>query len=179
METGDVLGPSSADASVRPAVPADAEAMGACQARSWRLAYADLLPDEALAALTGPGLAPFWQAAISAPPSPRHRVLVACSGSTVVGFAALAPSGDGDADARHGELAALVVDPMHQRAGHGSRLLAAAADTLRQNAFDAVRVWIPEPDTALAAFLVSAGLAPDGARRTHDLTELRLSAALR
>jgi ribosomal protein S18 acetylase RimI-like enzyme len=186
VETGDVLGRSTTDVSVRPAVRADADAIGAVQARSWRGAYVDLLPAEVLEELTGPGLAPPWHAAIAAPPSPRHRVLVACSGSTVVGFVALGPSTDGDAGERHGELAALVVDPMHQRAGHGSRLLAAAADALRENAFDVVRVWVPEPDTALATLLTSAGLVPDGARRTHDapgaadarVTELRLSAAL-
>ena len=42
LETGDVLAPATADASVRPARPADAAAIGAVQARAWRAAYADV-----------------------------------------------------------------------------------------------------------------------------------------
>ena len=76
---------------------ADAAAIGAVQARCWRAAYAGLAPREALDRLDAAALADRWRVAVTAPPSPRHAVLVACSGSTVVGFAALAPSADDDA----------------------------------------------------------------------------------
>jgi GNAT superfamily N-acetyltransferase len=176
VETPDVLGPSTADASVREARPADVPAIGSVQARAWRAAYARLLPADVLAALDPEVLAEGWRTAVTAPPSPRHRVMVACAGPTVVGFAACGPDG---------ELVALLVDPTHQRRGHGSRLLNAVADLLREDGTDRLAAWTPVDDAPRAAFLTSAGLGPDGARRTLELPgggtvdEVRLSAALR
>ncbi len=158
---------------VRPASPADASAIGAVQSRSWRLAYADLLPADVLADLTPDALAQPWREAISSPPSPRHQVLVAVADDLVVGFVALTGI----------EIAALIVDPFHQRQGHGSRLLAAAVDAVREYGARRVQAWVPEPDTVLLAFLASAGITPDGARRSYQgepmmVTELRTSATL-
>jgi GNAT superfamily N-acetyltransferase len=175
VETPDLLGPAGADASVRPAVAADLPAVGAVHSRSWRTAYADHLPAEVLDALEPAALAQAWRPAVTAPPSPRHHVLVACAGSTVVGFAA----GDGD-----GELVALHVDPAHQRRGHGSRLLSAAADLARTDQVPVLSAWCPLVDTARRGFLESAGFGPDGAWRELEvpgadgLRELRMVAAL-
>ncbi len=179
---GDVLRGAGADAAVRPAVPADAPAVGAVQARAWRAQYAELAPT--LAELTPEGLAAAWRDAIAGPPSPRHAVLVATSGSAVVGFVAVAPADDAGADAADGEIVALVVDPAHQRAGHGSRLLSAAAATLRESGALRVSAWIPARDEPRRDFLASAGLVLDGARRTlqgpsgERVQEVRLSATL-
>lgn len=184
MDSGDVLSPGAADASVRPARPADVAAIGAVQARAWRAAYADVLDPAALAGLTPEALADAWREAVAAPPSPRHAVLVACSGSTVVGFAAVAPSRDGDAGDGDGDLVVLAVDPAHRGAGHGSRLLAAGTDLLRAAGATSVRAWVPEVDGALRDFLLSAGARPDGARRAlqaddgREVVQTRLSAAL-
>ena len=60
METGDVLRPSAADASVRPAGPGDVPLIAAVQARSLRAAYADLLDPEVLTQLTPAALVPAW-----------------------------------------------------------------------------------------------------------------------
>ena len=178
----DVLGLTD-DASVRPAVPADANAVAAIMARSYRSDYADALPASMLAELTPEVLVPGWSGAIGSPPSPGHRVLVACSGATVVGYAAVGPSPDEDAGAQDGELLALEVDPMNRRAGHASRLLAAAADLLRDQNMLAVRTWLLDDDQARRAFLTSAGLVDDGARRRYAdadlaLVQVRFSALL-
>ena len=182
-----MLAPSAADASVRPARPGDTRAMGAVQLRSWRRAYADVLPAGALAALTVEQLGAGWEPAVTAPPSARHAVLVACSGPTVIGLAAVGPSTDGDAATTDAELVALEVDPAHQRAGHGSRLLAAVAQTAREQGFTALRAWTSATDDARRAFLESAGLRPDGGRRRlgaaaegapYEVREIRLAAAL-
>jgi ribosomal protein S18 acetylase RimI-like enzyme len=175
VETSDVLGPGAADASVRAAGAADVPAIGSVQSRAWRAAYSRLLPAEVLDALAADSLAEAWRPAVTAPPSPGYRVLVACAGPTVVGFAACQPDG---------ELVALVVDPAHQRSGHGSRLLNAVVDLLREDGAASVSTWSPVDDAPRLAFLASAGLAPDGTRRTFELPgggvlpELRLVAAL-
>lgn len=184
MDTGDVLSPGAADASVRPARPADVAAIGAVQARAWRAAYAEVLGAATLDRLTPEALADGWRDAVTRPPTSRHAVLVACSGSTVVGFAAVAPSPDPDAGPDDGDLLVLAVDPAHRNAGHGSRLLAASTDTLRSAGVRTLRSWVPDDDAALRDFLASAGARPDGARRafrTEDgrqVAQSRLSAAL-
>jgi GNAT superfamily N-acetyltransferase len=163
---GAVMAGSPAQASVRPAVPADATAIGSVQVRAWRQAYRGLLPDKALDQLSAERSADAWRSAIIAPPSPRHRVLVACASDLVVGFAAVAPRRDRDAAEHDGELVELLVDPAHQGAGHGSRLLAAATDVLRESGVTTIAAWAPTADEPRRAFLASAGLQADGARRT-------------
>lgn len=176
METPDVLAAGSADASVRPAAAGDVQAIGAVHSRSWRAAYVDLLPAGVLAGLDPGALGRAWDAAVTDPPSPAHRVVVACSGPTVVGFAAVDPDG---------ELVALLVDPSHQRRGHGSRLLSAAVDHLRGTGASLLVAWCPLEDTARREFLTSAGLRPDGAWRELEvpwagtgLREVRLVASV-
>ena len=94
------------------------------------------------------------------------------SGSgTVAGFAAFGPATDPDRDTgRDAELHALLVDPAALGRGHGSRLLAAAADHLRADGFTAAVTWVPAEDEPLRRFLAGAGWAPDGASRDLDLT---------
>lgn len=179
METGNVLQPGSADAAVRPARPGDAPAVGAVQARSWRQAFAAVLGP-----LDEHELAGAWAAAIADPPSARHAVLVATAGGVVVGFVAVAPAADPDLGADVAEIAVLAVDPAHQRAGHGSRLLSAATSTLRDQGVTGVVAWLPLPDAVMRNFLAEAGMVADGARRTlaaadgTEVTQLRLGAAL-
>lgn len=155
---------------VRPATTADVAAMGEIQLRAWRAGYAGRVPAEALEGLTAADLAGRWSAAVAAPPTPAHRVLAAVDGVLVTGFAAIAPAAEPDLDPRlpTGELLLLVVDPAAGRRGHGSRLLSAAVDHLRDDGATLAVAWVLSTDDALRAFLVSAGWAPDGAWRELD-----------
>jgi GNAT superfamily N-acetyltransferase len=166
-----------ADVGVRPARRADAAAVADIQVRAWRQAYRDLLPPEALAEVTAPAAREMWRErwtdAVTSPPSPRHRLLVAVASDLVVGFAAHAPAED-DPDhdpAVTAELLTLLVEPMHARAGHGSRLLAATVDLLREDGFTTLITWVFERDEVVRAFLGSAGWAPDGSARDLDMGE--------
>lgn len=182
--TGDALRPTAADASVRRATAADAPAIAAVQTRALRAAYADILEPQALADLSPSAIQGPWREAISRPPTGEHAVLVACAAGAVVAVAALGPSPDPDATATDGELSVLAVDPAHCRVGHGSRLLAAAVDMLREAGSSSVRAWTPATDEPRRAFLAGAGLAPDGARRIYQtsdgrrVSEVRLVASL-
>jgi len=169
---------------VRPARAGDPASISAIQARAWRMAYGNLLPETTVEALTPEALLPAWQRAVDEPPSPKHIVLVATADDIVVGFAAVVPSADRDAVATDGQLAVLAVDPSHQRNGHGSRLLSAVVEHLRAHGLTALTAWVPEGDLAREAFLRSAGMLPDGARRGYQgagesvVTEIRFSADL-
>ncbi len=175
-------GPDQHD--VRDAAPADAAALSAVQVRAYRHAYRDLLDADLLAALEPGAFTEAWRAAIEAAAGGDGSVLVASASGIVVGLGYLRRSGDPDADQGTGELATLVVDPARLRAGHGSRLLWAAAERAREAGWTSLRSWSPAQDTARLAFLRGAGLEPDGARRElvgqdgRAVLEVRLSAGL-
>jgi GNAT superfamily N-acetyltransferase len=161
----------TADASVRSARPEDAPGMGRVQAAAWQASYAGVLPSDLLDRLDPTELAEVWRAALADPPTRSHRVLVALASGEVVGFAATGPSegSEGNHLPAPGEVLALLVDPAARHQGHGSRLLNAAADRLRESGFDDAVVWVSEGDEARRDFLTAAGFAADGGTRTLEL----------
>ncbi|HET8601370.1 MAG TPA: GNAT family N-acetyltransferase [Segeticoccus sp.] len=174
-----------ADTSVRSARDSDVPAVGEVQAQVWRSAYHEVLPAEVVEQFTGPAFARAWRSSLQQPPSPRHRLLVACAGPVVVGFVAVAPSTDQDAEEHTGEIIAIGVRPDARRQGHGSRLVNAAADTLRELGTEQLVVWTLAQDEGTRAFLQEAGLSPDGAFRDRvvdpeggTVREVRLRAYL-
>ncbi len=182
----------SAASFVRPARAADAANLARIQIASWQTGYADLVPPQVLAELTSAEAAKRWhgqwEAAVTNPPTSRHRVLVAVERGedrerAVVGFTSFGPATDQDLwPATDAELYELHVHPELTGRGHGSRLLNALADTVRDDGFHTLCAWALESDTSLREFLESAGWAPDGARRELDMgtpvAELRLHAAV-
>jgi GNAT superfamily N-acetyltransferase len=179
-------------ATVRRAVDADVDALVRIQSDTWRSAYAQLVPAEAIAELTGPGARAAWRAAVGA--GDGYHVFVASEGEWTVGFCAAAyyvpeePAGNGAGEnaaegAGIAEVTTLLVEPRWGRRGHGGRLLAAAAEALRGHGASAGRTWIPEADAVSRAFYGRAGWEADGAVRGLDtggatLREIRLSGPL-
>jgi GNAT superfamily N-acetyltransferase len=161
----------SADVSCRVAWTDDADAIAAVQVRAWRASYAGVLPAELLDGLVAADLAARWRESLHAPPDARNRVLVALERNLVTGFALTGPATDPDCDpVADGEVADLTVDPHKRHAGHGSRLVQAAVDTLKADRFTRGVTWLAAQDDETRAFLTEAGWAPDGAHRTLDLT---------
>ncbi|HEY9476557.1 MAG TPA: GNAT family N-acetyltransferase [Mycobacteriales bacterium] len=173
-----------ADASVRPARAADTPEIARIQLETWRVAYSSLLPAELLTAVTSEQAQARWTEALTAPPSARHHLLVACEQERVVGLVAFGPADptDTDTDAAGafadepepptadavGVILTLLVEPRWGRRGHGSRLLAAAVDHLRADGISHAVAWIPEGDTASISLYESAGWERDGYARTLD-----------
>lgn len=172
--------------SVRLARTSDVDDIAAVQARSWRQAYASILPTSVLDSLDPAEMAFEWGRALLS--GEQHRVFVAVAEGTgaIVGAASVGPCGDPDLEgAAVGEIGALFVDPDHQRAGHGSRLMHAAVDLLRGTGIDECVTWIALDDEARRAFFTSAGWGPDSAYRDLQipdapdaLREVRLVTAL-
>ncbi|GGK83389.1 hypothetical protein Sme01_17430 [Sphaerisporangium melleum] len=179
-----------ADVGVRAARREDVPAVTATQIRAWKAAYRHVLPEEPLEQMTGPAAQEIWhrqwEEAVVAPPTPRHRLLVAVEtedlltslaehggepgGQRVVGLASHGPAEDADLDPETtAELLTLLVDPGHTRRGHGSRLLNATVDHLREDGFTTVVTWVFAEDKAMVDFFASAGWAPDEAERILDL----------
>ena len=172
-----------ADVSVRPARPTDVGEIARIQMDTWRTGYAEVLPETVRNTLSTHAAEAAWGDAISAPPTTRHRVLVAFEKDRPVGFAASAPADDLQPDDPDPQttvaVGPLLVEPRWGRRGHGSRLLAATMDHARSDGMTRAVVWIPDGDTASREFFGSAGWAPDGLARVLDtgdgeLREVRL-----
>lgn len=155
----------AADASVRRARPNDAPAVGTVQATVFREAYAGRLPDDVLALFVPEAFAKGWRESLASPPEGVHRLLVACAGEQVVGAVAVGPAQDPDAEPAWAEVTLLAVHPAARRQGHGSRLLNAAVDVVREAGAEAVTAWLPADAEDTRAFLVASGFGPDGAHR--------------
>lgn len=152
--------------SVRLARTSDVDDIAAVQIRAWRHAYSGLLPADVLEGLDAQDVAFEWGRALLS--GDQHRVFVAVAegSGAVVGAASVGPAGDADLEGRPvGEIGALFVDPEHQRAGHGSRLMHAAVDMLRGVGVEECITWSALADEPRRAFFVSAGWGPDSAYR--------------
>lgn len=160
----------SADVSCRVAWADDVPAIAAVQAAAWRRSYAGTLPAEVLDHLDPAALAEPWRLAVGRPADARQRVLVALERHQVRGFTTTGPSSDPDSDPiADGEIGDVVIEPGQERKGHGSRLMQAAADTLRADRFTRALIWVNADADELRAFLTGAGFGPDGAHRALDL----------
>ena len=153
-------------ATVRRAVDADVDALVRIQSDTWRAAYADLVPAEALAQLTSPDARAAWRAAVGA--GGGHHVFVAAEGDWTVGFCAAAYYG-GENGTAIAEVSTLLVEPRWGRRGHGGRLLAAAAEALRGHGAAVGWAWVPEADLVSRDVLRARGLGGGrgGARAGH------------
>jgi GNAT superfamily N-acetyltransferase len=178
---------------VRTARLEDVEAVTSTQIRAWKYGYRDFLPLGPLEQMTGAAAEKMWRRqwdeAIVSPPTPRHRVLVAVErvmpdgdasdaseteelpdSDRVVGLASHGPAEDPDVSpSTTAELLTLLIDPNHIRRGHGSRLLNATVDHLRDDGFRTVVTWVFADDHAMVGFLESAGWGEDGAERVLDM----------
>ncbi len=165
------MNPVIAD-SVRLALPVEAVQIATIQRRAWN----QQLPAEVAGSVLGEvdleEMTRSWHAAIVRPPLAEFRVLVAVTDDRVVGFAALGPSDDPDAEpGEDGLVAEFAIDPAAQRAGHGSRLLNACVDTLRADGFERATWWVRSTDDALRRFLVESGWAADGGHQEIGLDD--------
>jgi GNAT superfamily N-acetyltransferase len=175
----------NADVSARLAWTSDASAIAQIQIAAWRQDYSDVLPSEVLLGLKAEQFAEQWESLLTKPQDARMRVLVALERATVRGFALLHPSQDPDADpVADSEVGEFVIDPLHRRAGHGSRLLQASIDTLQADKFTRALWWVAANDDILRGFVTASGWEADGAHRELQseagttLKQIRLHTAL-
>ena len=152
-------------ASIRLGTPADADAIAALHAESWRSAYRGLIPDEDLGdALDGERLQ-FWRTRFAAPEPDRRVVFLEMADSLIVGFACVLA----DADPDHGPLLDnLHVKPGWRGRGIGAHLLHKARAWSRSIAPDQpMHLWVLEGNAAARRFYRSQGGVEDK-RRSED-----------
>ncbi|MGH3906542.1 MAG: GNAT family N-acetyltransferase [Pseudonocardiaceae bacterium] len=176
-------------ARVRTATSQDVAVLTALHRATWRAAYGELLPSEILDELDSPEVRQAWADTVEG----GATVLLATEGDDPVGFVVAGPAPDSEVAAADGTLpsdaaqtvlvSTLLVEPRWGRRGHGGRLLAAAAEALRDAGATRGITWVPAEDPASLNFYRRAGWDPDGTVRTLDacgraLREVRLTGHL-
>jgi ribosomal protein S18 acetylase RimI-like enzyme len=175
---------------VRPQRDDDIEQVAAVQVRTWRAAYAGLMPADVLAALDPAESAGHRRGYVA---HPHVRTVVADDGGRVAGFATFGPfrRGEQDDDLDHGigQVYALYVDPDRWGGGLGRSLLAAARADLIARGMTELRLWVLESNAPARRFYERSGLAADGERSSirlvhpdgavTELADIRYSGPLR
>ncbi|HEX7305104.1 GNAT family N-acetyltransferase [Lentzea sp.] len=173
-----------ADAGVHLATAADLSEIVRIHRETWRLAYAELLPEEVLDALDTDEA---WALAVR-----QGAVLAATEGEWTVGFVVASKAPDDEVakadgslpeDADTTALLSVLVEPRWGRRGHGTRLVAEAMRELKDSGATRGIAWVPEADKASRNFYERLGWTGDGTVRTLDaggrpLREVRVSGAL-
>jgi GNAT superfamily N-acetyltransferase len=169
---------------IRPITEADIDAVAAVHVRTWRIAYAGIVPAEHLAAM---------DPAVSAEQRRTRRVrpdqhtLVADEDGRIAGFASFGPyrREDESYDENMGELYAIYVSPDHWGKGIGRDLLKAAKDGLAEAGFPAMRLWVLAENHGARRFYERMDLELDGVTQfytprgtTAQLPELRYATPL-
>ena len=150
-------------AALRPATPADADAVAAVHVASWRSIYAGLLPEGLIGAQTLERRRRQWRSLLRAP---GQRTWVAELAGEVVGFCNAGPARDDDLPEGVGEVYAIYLLAGVWRRGLGRALWRAGVEALAADGCAEVAVWVLEGNERALAFYRSLGLAPDGWRRS-------------
>ena len=149
---------------VRPATPADVDAIAELHVASWRAGYRGLVDDQVLDRLSVDERAAQWRAHLR-----RVAVLVAETGGALDGFVAFTPA--------TGEIGALYVAPERFRSGTGSALIEAAHEAIAAAGREEAVLWVFAGNAAGRAFYAAHGYEPDGASATEPrsgLEEIRM-----
>jgi len=154
-------------AAIRPATVDDVDAFLTMKVDAWRWAYAGILPDEHLAALTIEAQSAAWRTRFAAPEPADRWVFVAVDDDRVVGVAGAEPSRDEDATTATGELAMFYLAPDHVGRGLGRALHDRSLDALRQASYARATLWVLEANARGRGFYEHLGWEPDGVRGDH------------
>ncbi|XOZ32785.1 GNAT family N-acetyltransferase [Halomonadaceae bacterium KBTZ08] len=159
-------------ASVRRAVLDDVPAIASVHVAAWQSAYAGILPDEVLAALSVENRAAMWEKVLAEESDAKHLFVAESADAGIVGFAALGPEGSGQSD-YESELYAIYILEAYQRQGIGLALFQAAVNALLADGFRSMIVWVLADNTARYFYEALGG--SQAARRTVSVADTRYS----
>nr|MDT0657892.1 GNAT family N-acetyltransferase [Micromonospora sp. DSM 115978] len=151
---------------LRPATEDDLMPVGALHHRSRVTTYRDIVPAEALAAVTAEQLGRWW---VERWPHERHSHLmtVAERAGRLVGFSYVGPH-DHDQPTL-GELYAIHVHPSELGHGIGRALMRDALATLHRRGWRRAVLWVLAGNSHARAFYARGGWTPDGIERDDDI----------
>ncbi|SCF96236.1 L-amino acid N-acyltransferase YncA [Streptomyces sp. DconLS] len=140
----------------------DIHGVSTVRVKGWQAAYAGMVPQDYLDALT-----------VTEDARRRRDMferadgtvlnLVAEENGTVVGWAALGPSREDDRRPQDGELLALYTAPDRLGTGIGKALMRQTLIDARERSFRRLVLWVLAANTSARRFYEHAGFLPDGA----------------
>ena len=137
---------------IRFAAAADAAGLASVYERSWREAYAGMLPAMALNRVIAQRGAPWWSAALRR----RSNVLVLDIDAKLAGYATLGRARIGGGG-MVGEVRELYLDPLYQGIGFGAQLFRSARQVLERRGYVRIIVTVLEENDRAIAFYRHCG----------------------
>ncbi len=166
---------------VRAATALDARAIATIHVDAWRAAYAGIVPEAHLQALSIDDRESRWQKLLAAR---EFETMVAERAGAVIGWATHGKSRDPDAAPGVGELMAIYVAPAAWGSGAGRELWLHARQALLAARFGEATVWVLRDNARAIRFYELAGfvIEPDSDKTVtiggSPLIEVRLRASI-
>ncbi|WP_439596630.1 GNAT family N-acetyltransferase [Falsiroseomonas sp.] len=151
-----MIRPADGGGILRPALPADAPALGEMHAQSWAETYPGLVPDDLLAEMTDPARRRAAWARNLAQPLLPGGTLVAEDAGQVLGFVSVCAARD-PALGTPGEVSGLYLLRAAQGRGLGRALLGAGARVLLAAGHGAAAAWALDANARAAGFYAATG----------------------
>jgi ribosomal protein S18 acetylase RimI-like enzyme len=151
---------------IREATISDARRLAEIHIKTWRAAYAEILPEEFLQSLDIARRAAEWAQALSGlPGSAAVFVAEVEENAEVIGFASIGESRD-EGMTGAGELFAIYVDPCAARRGAGRALVAASENAFRERGFTDATLWVLDDNVGARQFYENLGWAAEAKTKT-------------
>ena len=155
------------DVTIRDATASDAAQIARVHIRSWREAYAKIVPPEHLATLDEEERTRRWEENLRKGPHDHVRTWIAEANAAVLGFATLGPSRDEDAESEDVEIYSIYLDPGMWGRGVARELMRKViADVPSKTR---ISLWILSDNDRARHFYRRHGFTPDGAERLEEI----------
>lgn len=154
---------------IRRARENDAPVIAQIHVLSWRAAYRDQIPGEALNCLSVGESEEEWRGRLRGAAGTEERVWIAEAGGSVAGFLDSRPSGDADVAPMTGELTCMYFLTEWWGKGIGRALLSHTLEDLKGRGFRVVTGWILSANERARSFFEAAGFVTDGPERDEEL----------
>ena len=152
---------------VRPAEVDDVAGIETVRIATWKACYRGIVSDAFLDSLTvTPSRIQRYRNAFQG--ARRSMLVVACSGSEVIGMGVAEQASDEQMPPDVGEVRALYVLPGWQGCGVGRALLTSLTDALGAGGYRAAVLWTLRDRPPTRRFYEANGWAFDGTEATHD-----------
>jgi ribosomal protein S18 acetylase RimI-like enzyme len=155
------------DVAIRGAGASDAAQIARVHIRSWREAYAGIVPAEYLEALDEADRASRWEQDLRNGPRDNVRTWIAEAGSKTLGFATLGPSRDEDADRGDVEIYSMYLDPGMWGRGVARELMRTVLADVP--AGTPITLWVIADNDRARHFYRRHGFTPDGSERLDEI----------
>lgn len=152
------------DVTIRLARPSDALDFAEIHARSWEVAYKDIIPAYYMIPKNAARPA-LWQRILTDENTSKYKI--ECDGKTV-GFIDIDTALDSDLDDDYYELRGIYLHPDYFRMGIGSKAMAFALQTARDKDKKHMVVWVIEDNLNSINFYKKHGFVADGKTEIHD-----------